>query len=119
MNLLFDVYQQAGIQQARNDASDAKNAASRMELRVRDLEARMDRMALTCQALWEILSESTGVTIEQVAAQMEQIDRRDGRADGKIGGAVMQCPACGRTVNSITNICIYCGQRIITQHIVR
>lgn len=119
MNVLFDVYQQAVIRKAKDDATDARDTADRLESRVGDLEARVNRLGLTCQALWEILSESTGITLQQVVTRMKEIDLRDGRVDGRIGGQPVTCPACGRIANSATGSCVYCGGAIISRHIVR
>lgn len=86
-----------------------ESLAARMESRVAELERRADRTALACQALWEILKLKTGVTESEVFSKMEEIDRRDGRADGRISSQVQRCGRCNRSVNSARPVCLYCG----------
>ena len=119
MSLFFDAYTLNRSAQAVSDASDAKNSAARNESRLDGLERRADRMALACQALWEILRETTGMRDAQIIERMKAIDLRDGREDGKIGSQVLSCPSCGRHVNSQNASCVYCGAKIPAQQIVR
>ena len=114
MDLFIDAIQYRQINQARNDASTAKSKAENMERRLAAVERRLDRMALASQALWELLKERTDLTIGQVFAKMEEIDLRDGRKDGKIGGRVLKCTECGRTVNALNTACVYCGHPVPT-----
>ena len=67
------------------------------------------RQALVCQALWELVSERLGLTDEDLAKRVEEIDLRDGQADGKIGTRQLTCPQCGRPANSSRRTCVYCG----------
>ena len=111
MSLFIDIHQYGKIEQAQTDAADAKRNTTGLEQRIADLERRADRLALACQAMWETLKESTHIPEEAIYARMQQIDLRDGKADGKIGGQVLQCTNCGRSINSKSPACIYCGQR--------
>lgn len=114
MDLFIDSLQFGQINRAQNEAAAARNKADNLEHRLASVERRLDRMALASQALWELLKERTDLTIEQVFAKMEEIDLRDGHKDGKIGGRVLQCTACGRKVNALNRTCVYCGQTIPT-----
>ena len=119
MSLFVDMHQYGRINQAQSDAATAKNKAEQFDARIADLERRADRLALACQALWETLRESTGMTDEQIYRRMAEIDRRDGQADGRIGSQVMNCAKCGRPINTSRPQCIYCGTTTATDHIVR
>jgi hypothetical protein len=118
MDVFVDLHQYGRIAQAQNDADRARNKAEQFALRLDELERRNDRIALACQALWEILRERTGLQDEDVFAKMAEIDLRDGKADGRVGAQVMTCTHCRRPVNSARPVCIYCGHHQPTQHIV-
>ncbi|MBX7246956.1 MAG: hypothetical protein K1X53_15775 [Candidatus Sumerlaeaceae bacterium] len=118
MDLFIDAYQNRRIIEAENAAERARSNAERFESRLTDLEIRMNRMALACQALWEILRDRGGISEDEVFRRMEEIDVRDGNLDGKIGAEVIQCEGCGKNVNSTRLICIYCGRRNSSRHVV-
>lgn len=77
---------------------------------MRALAARFAHLALVTQTLWELLSEHTNLTQQQMYAKMQEIDLRDGVADGKIGKKVFLCTSCGHTVTANYPSCIYCGE---------
>lgn len=117
--MFWELYQTGAMFRAQQDASDAQGRIRRAETRVRftehdirQLEARVDSLALGCQAMWELLSESAGLTKQDIVDRMHDIDLRDGKADGKMSAAVSDCSACGRPVNSRRSHCIYCGRKM-------
>lgn len=83
--------------------------ALELQTQVRALSDRLDRMALISQTMWELLRERTNLTNEEIVAKMEEIDLRDGVADGKIRPKVFICETCGHKVNDTNERCIYCG----------
>lgn len=109
MNILFDIYQQIAIRQAVEKVEQAKTAVDGLRNEIRILSNRCDTLALVCQALWEILREEAGMDDERILKKMQEIDLRDGVADGKITGKPVACPSCGRTNNTRRQTCIYCG----------
>lgn len=94
----------------------ARNAARRSEEKAEDavdlarrLDDRIDRLALINMALWSLLQERTGLTEEDLANRVQELDLADGQVDGKVGGQVVQCPQCGRTLSQKHQKCLYCG----------
>ncbi len=94
---------------ASSRAARADNKADAAELNVRRLAARMDGMALACQAMWELLQEKTELSDEDLLQRMQEVDLRDGNADGRLRATTTDCSTCGRTVNSRRGSCMYCG----------
>lgn len=111
MDIFVDMHQYGKIAQANAVANDAKDKVGAFDHRLAELERNTDRLSLACQALWELLKERTQLTEEDMFTRMEQIDMRDGKRDGKIGGHPMICAGCGRTINTKRPTCIYCGLR--------
>lgn len=102
------------------DPHDSGQAASTAQLQeeVRRLERRTDRLSLVCQALWELLRERTNLGDNDLIARMQQIDLRDGVADGRMTPMTVICPSCNRTSNSRRDECVYCGARLPGRNIV-
>ena len=89
----------------------------RMETCVKDLELRVDRMSLACQALWELLEQHTDMNEHMLQDKMSEIDLRDGSRDNKIAMSVLVCPNCGRRSNSRRQLCIFCGRSVPSKHV--
>ncbi|MBN1943773.1 MAG: hypothetical protein JW849_10815 [Phycisphaerae bacterium] len=101
----------AHMRAAEADVKDVRSR-DRSEKAQRDydyLEERLDKLLLICSALWELLRDRTELTEDDLIAKVQEVDLRDGRADGKISKTVKKCPKCGRTMSSRHRQCLYCG----------
>ena len=92
-----------------DQASNAASRADAAQQRVKELEHRLERLALACSAMWSLLQTHTGLTDEQLQEKIKQIDAADGVVDGRLGRAMLHCPGCGRSVSPRRGKCIYCG----------
>ncbi|WP_143543743.1 hypothetical protein [Rhodopirellula sp. MGV] len=115
--MLWELYQQSQIADARNAASRAETKSKRYESEVARLEDKVESLALTCQALWEIVREQTGLTDEQLVAKVSEIDLRDGVADGRMTNGVQSCENCGRKTSKRRLSCLYCGEENSREHV--
>ena len=107
--VFWEMYQQVQIAGAQHTANRAEGKALNTEIEMRRLHDRIDTLALTCQALWEMLRERTGLSDADIESRMQEIDLRDGIADGKMGHASTTCPACQRPISKRHQTCMYCG----------
>lgn len=98
---------------AAADAAEAAGAARRVQKDAAELELRMDRLVLALEAMWTFLRDKLGVTEDELAARMNDIDLSDGRLDGKVRRGAVSCPQCSRTISRRLPKCIYCGQAIV------
>ena len=71
------------------------------------LERRLEKLSLVCQALWTLVRDKTGVNDDDLARRIQELDLRDGRLDGKAAQAVV-CGACGRHYSKRRTRCLYC-----------
>lgn len=115
--LLWEIRQERKIGAADATASAAKRRAKTLADELTDLRRRQARLMLVCQALWELLGERLGLTDEQLLEKVREIDRRDGREDGRIGASQLTCPNCGRNATSARTHCLYCGAPLRRPHL--
>ena len=107
--ILLDLYQQGQINAATSKAEQAKRTSDSMQKEIEDLKRKSDALTIACQALWEIVRSQSQLADRLLLKKMEEIDLRDGRADGKISMMFVECRNCGRKSNSVRKGCLYCG----------
>lgn len=79
--------------------------------RIRDLEARVDKLELVCESLWEIISKEKNLNETDLIERMTSIDLQDGRFDGKKKKtSSIECTKCGRMNSKRHSKCMYCGE---------
>ena len=115
-DLLWNLHQQGQISDAKSDATTARQDATTAGDRVRELEARLDRLTLATQALWELARGRFDVSDAELLAKIEEIDLRDGQKDQRISPRAQACPKCQRRINTRHAACIYCGTAVIQEH---
>lgn len=108
--MFWELYQQTQIRAAHSSANRAHASAQQTNRQIERLEEKVDALALACQSLWEIVRETTNFSEDHLLARMEQIDLRDGKADGKMSPIGQACPQCGRKTSRRRDQCIYCGE---------
>jgi hypothetical protein len=109
---ILQIYRNGEAHISANEASRAVDKADRATEQIKALQRQTEALALTCQALWEILREKTSLTEGMILEKMEEIDVRDGKKDGKITEQVVACPSCNRNSNSKRSSCLYCGSAL-------
>lgn len=96
-----------------DDVAQAQGTARRVGTNVKELEIRLDRTLLACEAMWTILRDKLGVTDQELVDRINEIDLSDGKLDGKVRKTAVACPTCKRTIGSRFPQCMYCGQPIV------
>jgi hypothetical protein len=105
----------SAMQTALSTASEASRAAGRSMEKTELLERRVERLALLSQAMWELLSEHTHVTNNDLVRRVLEVDKRDGQTDGKMAARAIDCPECQNKVNTRRPNCIICGATLSTK----
>lgn len=98
---------------AHAEAAQAKGEARATRTKVAELEARLERTLLACEAMWTLLRDKIGVTDLELIERINDVDLSDGRLDGKVRKTAVSCPSCGRTISRRFPKCMYCGQAIM------
>ena len=115
MNGFFGLMSAARMSQVEADAKlreiKSRERSFRDQRDYNSLEDRLDKLLLACTALWELLRDRTDLTEADLLAKVQEVDLRDGQADGRINKTVKKCPRCGRTMSPRHGECLYCGER--------
>ena len=94
------------------EAAEAKFTAREAKLQITRLFSQYGKTLLICEALWSILREKHGVSEEELAERVNQIDMTDGYLDGKVRRPPIECPKCKRPTPQRLYHCIYCGEEV-------
>lgn len=114
MSLFWGSFHGAGVRAVHSDAQAARRSATDARIKTDELEARCERALLVCEALWTIMRDKLGVSEEELVNRVNEIDLSDGKLDGKVRRAAVQCNKCGKNVARRFQKCIYCGTPIET-----
>ncbi len=98
---------------AATDAAEAKGDARRAQRNLGELDARLDRTLLACEAMWTLLRDKLGVSDLALIERINDLDLSDGKLDGKVRKTPVSCPSCGRTLSRKFPKCMYCGQQVM------
>lgn len=112
MNVIFDLYHRPDP--GRPPGGDE---LARLRHQVEDLQSRLDCLTLAAQAMWELIREQSRLSDAELASKMQEVDLRDGEADGRITASVVSCPGCGRRGRSNRRRCVYCGGELPPHHV--
>lgn len=101
---------------SRIDSDQTSTKAERAKLETKELTERVERLQLACQAMWEVIRDTTPITEQDLEAKILEVDTRDGKVDGKISTHSLTCHACGKPTNSKRDRCVMCGAFLRRQH---
>lgn len=91
------------------EAQQKPNTDSR--LLVKQLEARVDKLELIVESLWEMLKRETSLQDIDLIEQITEIDLLDGKLDGKKEKTTtIRCPKCERMNSKRHPKCLYCEE---------
>jgi hypothetical protein len=114
IGIIWDLYQSHRIGQL-DKRIDNVQAASGHDRVARDtafsLEDKIDRLALICCALFELMQTTNGISEEQLRKTIREIDLRDGQEDGRVTPQPKKCPKCDATMSPKFRRCLFCGHK--------
>ena len=109
LELIPDLFQDFSIDNLRTDVHGQAANIDLLQTELMRSQRQIHKLTLAVEALAEILSERNDITREVILAKITEIDRRDGRLDGRINPEAVFCTECDRTFNANMAKCVYCG----------
>lgn len=110
MAILTDMFQDLRISKSSIDGDQTKSRSFQNESHLDVLSEKIDQLYIMNLASLELLND-LGVSRSQIQAKMEEIDLRDGKADGKVAPQT-ECSDCGHRVSKRRTHCFYCGSKV-------
>ena len=102
---------QAGAAQAT--AQDAQRKAANAEENIDRIKSDVERLLMITEALWMCLKKEHGYQDADLMDLITQIDRRDGKIDGRVAPTPPRgCPDCGKVLYKKRPFCMYCGKPV-------
>ena len=83
LNWIFDIYQHSKISSLRDELHQARMRAAHGSLDADRLEQALGQLALAVKTVQRLAVEKGLCTAVELQQKLEQIDREDGRADGR------------------------------------
>jgi hypothetical protein len=114
MSFLWDAYQSSQISQLNSRIDRLQDSGAREQAAVRvatELEEKVNRLALICRAMFELLQQTSGLSEDQLKAKIQEIDLRDGQADGRMTPQGKRCPKCDAMMSPRFGRCLFCGHQ--------
>jgi hypothetical protein len=111
MSFLWDAYQSSQIYQLNSRIDRLQDAGAREQAAARvatELEEKVNRLALICRAMFELMP---GLSEDQLKAKIQEIDERDGQADGRMTQRAKKCPNCDAMMSPKFGRCLFCGHK--------
>jgi hypothetical protein len=114
LGTIWDIYQAYQISDVNEKLHDIQ-ASRTQDAVARDatfrLEEKVDRLALICRAMFELLQASSGMSDEQLRAKIVEVDLRDGQADSRMTRRATKCPKCAAMMSPKFGRCLFCGYK--------
>ncbi len=95
------------------DVAGASREARAARSGTEDLDARLERALMACEAMWSLVRDKLQLTDLQLIDRINELDLSDGKLDGKVRKTAVSCPSCGRTIARRHAKCMYCGQAVM------
>ncbi len=109
MSGYFMAQESTTTREGRRAAHQALQGVNATRSEIQDLRDQVERLCLLNQAMWELVSERLHLTEDHLEKKAQEVDLRDGKADGKMTTHPLRCPQCHRVSNSRHKKCLYCG----------
>lgn len=109
---MYDLVQRKQLKSTRQSvglvADETQRQARRADMEIENLEMRLESLITVNEAMWQLLCETTGLTDAHLAYRFKELDRSDGKEDGKKQVRATRC-TCGAMVNARLTNCQFCG----------
>jgi hypothetical protein len=114
LGTIWDIYQAHQISELNERVSNVQVSRTQDAV-ARDvafgLEEKVDKLALICRAMFELMQESSGISEEQLRTKIVEVDLRDGQADNRMTRRATKCPKCEAMMSPKFGRCLFCGYK--------
>jgi hypothetical protein len=105
IEIIWDLSQQEEINRHEKQIMSGEAGLHSTRVDIRDLQSRMVKLAITCQALCDMMVDKLGVPPEEIKQAIEQRLKAESISEAAI------CPACDHRLHAGRTMCLYCGHK--------
>ncbi len=112
---IWNLLQSNQISENERKTKNIASASRSNAISVREAHRRLESLAVTNQAMWELLVEKLGVTDEQLLTKIREIESRPAKSAGDSVSEKqpeVNCIECGKKIGKRVTKCYWCGARI-------
>jgi len=117
---IWDAIELSQIQNVKDEQeairSQVERSSEQSEVLGNQLTHRFEKVLLVTEAMWELVSERLGITLDDLVARVHEVDARDGSIDSTrgvpTGTPLLRCPACQAAVPLGKGTCQFCGAKV-------
>ncbi len=113
MSMFWALASHGTARRAQVEAAGASREARAAQTSASDLEDRLERALMACEALWSLVRDKLELIDLQLIDRINELDLSDGKLDGKVRKTAVTCPSCNRTIARRFPKCMYCGQAVV------
>ena len=110
MSFLQNAFRDLRIANSEIEGDQTKIRAHQNESHLDVLSEKIDQLYVMNLAALELLGD-LGVSQTEIMSKIEEIDLRDGKADGKLA-LPTECSDCGHRIAKRRTHCFYCGSKV-------
>lgn len=98
--------------QGNEDSFDDKSSGMVANIQAEhysEFDEKINKLALCCQAMWELIQQNTDLTEADLNKKVMEIDMRDGVNDQHMSPKAKTCPRCDSKISVKFQRCLFCG----------
>ena len=107
--LLRNVRDQAKVEDQTQPSISVNDTLGIRENIEVDLNQKINKLTLCCQAMWELIQQNTNLTDSDLNRKVMEIDMRDGVNDNQLTPRPKKCPRCDSMISVKFRRCLFCG----------
>ncbi|MGH1488805.1 MAG: hypothetical protein ACRBK7_05330 [Acidimicrobiales bacterium] len=95
------------------DSATDDRSTEKVVQRVGELEERVERLSVICEAMWQLLSDEAGLSLDQLSVRVEEMIAAQAQPDvePELPEPESICPTCGETMPVGATTCLFCSAR--------
>ncbi len=114
--IAWNLRQSSKIKENQKSTSEIANKSALLQEKLDSQEESLNRLAIICEAMWELLKNRANFTEEELDVIINRISEDKIIASGANPDTSIRCPRCNAVVNAKLGRCEFCGETVEVQN---
>ena len=93
----------------KDQLKDAQGLAQQTSAETQKLREDLHHLAIIAQAMWELLSEKSGLTNDELRKRITEVEFEKAKS---FTSSTTQCKKCSRPISIRSKACLFCGEKV-------